>query len=97
MLHEERSSPSIERTVKRCSLLPAAHVKRYRNSKRHFSILVVFLCTSHCGPQKFLSRHQCPRPTRSREGHLEKRPAFLLQIPLSDKIRYAATNEETML
>lgn len=29
--------------------------------------------------------------------HLEKRPGFLLQIPLSDKIRYAATNEDTML
>lgn len=29
--------------------------------------------------------------------HLEKRPAFVLQIPLSDKIRYAATNEDTML
>ena len=86
MLHEEPSSPSIGRTV-----------KRYPNSKRHFSILVVSLCTSHCDPQKSLSRHQCPRPTRYKEGHLEKRPAFLLQIPLSDKIRYAATNEDTML
>ena len=29
--------------------------------------------------------------------HLEKRPGILLEIPLSDKIRYAATNEDTML
>ena len=31
-------------------------------------------------------------PTRHTEGQLEKRQAFSPKIPLSDKIRYAATN-----
>jgi len=45
-----------------------------------------------------MSRGDRPRVNfPQQECHLEKWQAFLLQIPLSDKIRYAATNEETML